>query len=138
MHYWPAFALGIIAVLTQTVLLREAMSAATGHELMFGVVLTGWLVGQVLCLLATWRLGRRFSRLWAFVLASALVPFSLYALRFALLRLTPADGTLPPLMSIAPAALLCTLPAGLALALAFSAVYHHVQARLGHLALRGV
>jgi len=137
-HYWPAFALGIVAVLTQTVLLREAMSAAAGHELMFGVVLTGWLAGQVLCLLATWRLAGRLGQVWAFLLAGALVPLSLYALRFALLRLTPADGTLPPLLSIAPAALLCTLPAALGLALAFSAVYHHTRARCGQPTLRGV
>ena len=38
-QFWPAFALGNIALIAQTILARESMAAAAGHELMFGVML---------------------------------------------------------------------------------------------------
>jgi len=127
----PAFALGVIAVITQAVLAREALSAAAGHELMFGVVLTGWLLGQALCLATTWKLGKRLSPVWALTLAGVLAPLSLVALRLATQHLAPADGTLPTLLAITPVVLLCTLPAGLGLALAFATVYHRAREALG-------
>ena len=135
-HFWSAFALGTIALIAQTILAREAMSAAAGHELMFGVMLAGWLAGQALCLAVTWRLGARLSRMWALLAAGFSLPLSLVLLRGLTLTLSPPDGTLPSLLMIAPAALAGALPAGLGLALAFSSIYHRARASLGERALK--
>ncbi|MBN2081063.1 hypothetical protein JW859_02530 [bacterium] len=137
-HFWPAFTLGSIALIAQTILAREAMAAAAGHELMFGVMLAGWLAGQALCLVLTWRLGARLSRLWALLAASLALPASLVLLRGLTFALSPADGTRPALLTIAPVALLSALPVGLGLALAFSSIYHRARAELGERALKAV
>jgi len=131
----PAFMLGVIALLAQALIAREALSAAAGHPLVFGVVLGGWLAVQAACLFITWRAGSRVPVHLALPIAAFTAPLSLTLMRLLTAATVPLDGTLPHLGSTITAAAAACLPVSGGVALCFSAVYHRATERYGTAAL---
>jgi spermidine synthase len=131
---WTRISLGLLvgvwgaqAIITQTLLLREALVLMYGTELVWGLVLFAWLLGVALgakfgaCAAGTGAGRRRPEILLVLVLTllSAVGVGDLWVFRGARAWLGVGPGELLPLPSIAACGLLFVLPAGLLVGMAF-------------------
>jgi len=118
---------GAQAIVTQTLLLREALVLMYGTELVWGLVLFAWLLGVALgakfgaCVAGT-GIGRRRPEILlvlVLILLSAAGVGNLWVFRGARAWLGVGPGELLPLPSIATCGLLFVLPAGVLVGMAF-------------------
>ncbi len=116
-------ACGVQAIVTQTLLLREALVLMFGSELAWGIVLSAWLFGVSAGALVGGRVARRGRadlRLVAVLLTLGLAAcVELWAFRGARAWLGVEPGELLPLSTTAVAAMLFVSPVGALVGMAF-------------------
>jgi spermidine synthase len=133
---------GIQAIVTQSLLLREALVLMFGNELAWGMVLGAWLLGVAGGAAVGGRLGARLRRV-DIALVAVLVALGaascadIWFLRSARAWLGVAPGELLPLTSIALAALLLITPVGATIGMAFPLACRIVKETPGRIGALG-
>ena len=134
-HAWLSLVIvawGVQALVTQSLLVREALVVMFGSEFAWGVVLFAWLLGVAVGGYAGGVLGPRLKRpdtglVFTLLLLSIAACAQLWVFRGLRLWLDVAPGELLPLTRTALAALVFVAPVGALVGLAFSVaccVYH--------------
>lgn len=119
-----ALAWGAQAIITQSLLLREATVLMSGSELVWGIVLSAWLAGVAVGAWAGGRLARRTARARrdlaiALLLLGGLACVSIWGFREARAACGVGPGELLSLSAMAIVALVLVLPCGLMVGTAF-------------------
>ncbi len=119
-----ALAWGAQAIVTQSLLLREAMVLMSGGELVWGILLCAWLAGVAAGAWIGGRLARRTSRAErrlaiALLLLGILACASIWSFREARVACGIGPGELLSLGTMVIVAILLVLPCGLMVGMAF-------------------
>jgi len=127
---------GIQAIVTQSLLLREALVLMSGSEFAWGVVLFAWLLGVAIGAAAGGRAAGRLARgdfalVGVLLLLTAVTCADLWVFRGARAWLGVQPGELLPLATAALSAMLFVSPAGALVGLAFPLACRIVESDCG-------
>jgi len=127
---------GIQAIVTQSLLLREALVLMSGSEFAWGVVLFAWLLGVAIGAAAGGRAAGRLARgdfalVLVLLLLTAVTCADLWVFRGARAWLGVQPGELLPLATAALSAMLFVSPAGALVGLAFPLACRIVESDCG-------
>jgi spermidine synthase len=119
-------AMGVLASLSEILLLREALFLAGGTELAAGVLLAAWLVGGAAGALAGARWGPRGALGLYLWICAAVLPAQILLLRVLRGALSGPSGGLPPVFGILMACALASAPLPFILGALFPAAAGHL------------